>query len=184
MLVVCTRMSSVFHSYVLLCNVISLGCTRMSSVCHSHLLVCHLYVTRMSFYATRMYSYIIRMSLVYTRMSLLCTQMYSYVIRMSLVFICMSFVCYSYVVLPWTFIACFDWKIGVFQQTVVKVFYICNFNTIQTQCNFVQLFELANSRKVTYIWYYFFSQPLKIFEGSSKAPSFCFGNLSMFKLIF
>ena len=103
--------------------------------------------------------------------------MYSYVIRMSLAFTRMSSVSHSYVVLPWTFIACLDWKIGVFQQTVVRVFYICNFNTRQTQCNFVQLSEFANSRKVTFLWWYFFSQPLKIFESSLKAPRLLFWKL-------
>ena len=76
---VCTRMSSVCHSYV----------TRMPSVCYSYVLLWHPYVTHM-------YSYVIRMSLVCTRMSSVChshvlvchpyvTRMYSYVIRMSLV---------------------------------------------------------------------------------------------------
>ena len=49
----CTRMSSVYHSYVLVCHQYV---TRMSSVCHSHVLVCHPYVTRMSFACTRMSS--------------------------------------------------------------------------------------------------------------------------------
>ena len=64
----CTRMSSVFHSYVLVCHPyvsrmysyvirVSLVCTRMSSACHSYVLACHSYVTHM-------YSYVIRMSLV------------------------------------------------------------------------------------------------------------------------
>ena len=50
-----TRMSPVYHSYVLVC-------TRMSPVCHSYLLVCHPYVTRM-------YSYVICMSLICTCIS-------------------------------------------------------------------------------------------------------------------
>ena len=57
---VCTRMSSVCHSYV----------TRMPSVCYSYVLLWHPYVTHM-------YSYVIRMSLVCTRMSSVC---HSYVI--------------------------------------------------------------------------------------------------------
>ena len=48
------RMSSVCPSHVIH---MSLVCTRMSSVSHSYVLVCHSYVTRM-------YSYVIRMSLV------------------------------------------------------------------------------------------------------------------------
>ena len=47
---VCSRMSSVCHWYVLVCNGMSLVCTRMSSVCHSYVLVCHPYFTRMWFY--------------------------------------------------------------------------------------------------------------------------------------
>ena len=54
MSLVCTRMLSVCHSYVLICH---LYVTRMSSVRHSYVLVCHPYVTRM-------YSSVIRMSLV------------------------------------------------------------------------------------------------------------------------
>ena len=128
MSLVCTRMSSVFlsyvpvcHSYVLVCHPyvtrmysyvirMSLVCTRMSFVCHSYVirmsLVCHSYVTRM-------YSHVIRMSLVYTHMWFIChscvlvchsyvTRMYSYVIPMSLVCTRMSSVCYSYVALQWT----------------------------------------------------------------------------------
>ena len=101
MSLVCTRMSSVYHSYVLVCDGMSLVCTGISSVFHSHLLVCYLYVTRM-------YSHVIRISLVCTRMLfiyhsylLVChpyvTRMYLYVIRMSLVCICMSSVCHTYV---------------------------------------------------------------------------------------
>ena len=81
------------YSYV---TRMSLVCTRISSVCPSYVLVYHPYVTRM-------YSYAIRMSLVCTRMSsvflsyvpvchsyvLVChpyvTRMYSYVICMLLV---------------------------------------------------------------------------------------------------
>ena len=113
----CTRMSSVFHSYVLLCHSyvtrmysyvirMSLERTRMSSVCHSYVLVCHLYVTRM-------YLHVIRVSLVCTLMSSVChlyvlichpyvTRMYSHVIRMSLICTPMSSVCHWYLVLPWT----------------------------------------------------------------------------------
>ena len=65
MLLVCTRMSSVCHSYVLVCLPyvtgmysyfirMSLVCTRMSSVCHSYthtyVLACHPCVTRVWFY--------------------------------------------------------------------------------------------------------------------------------------
>ena len=61
MSLVCTGMSSVCHSYVLVCypyvTRMSLACTGMSSVCHSYVLVFHPYVTLM-------YSYVIRMSLV------------------------------------------------------------------------------------------------------------------------
>ena len=57
---VCTRMSSVCHSYV----------TRMPSVCYSYVLLWHPYVTHM-------YSYVIRMSLECTRMSSVC---HSYVL--------------------------------------------------------------------------------------------------------
>ena len=100
MSLVCTLMSSVSHSYVLVCHPyltrmysyvirMSLICTHMSSVCHSYVLVCYPYVTRM-------YSYIIRMSLVSTSMSSVCqsyvlichpydTRMYWYVICVSLV---------------------------------------------------------------------------------------------------
>ena len=56
MSLVCTRMSSVCHSYVLVCHpyviLMSLVCTRMSTVCHSDVIrmssVCHSYVTPMS----------------------------------------------------------------------------------------------------------------------------------------
>ena len=79
MSLVCTRMSSVFHSYVLACHPYV---TLMSSICHSYVLLCHPYVTRM-------YSYAIRMSLVCHSYAFVCypyvTRMYSYVIRMSLV---------------------------------------------------------------------------------------------------
>ena len=57
MSVVCTRMSPVCYSYVLVVICMSLVCTRMSSVSHSYVLEYHPYVTRM-------YSYVIRMSLV------------------------------------------------------------------------------------------------------------------------
>ena len=65
---VCTRVSSVCHSYVLVCHPyvtcmyshvirMSLVCTHLSSVCHSYVLICHPYLTRMC-------SYVIRLSLV------------------------------------------------------------------------------------------------------------------------
>ena len=50
MSLVCTRMSSVCHSYVLYVTRMSLACTRMSFVCHSYVLVCHPCDTRMCFY--------------------------------------------------------------------------------------------------------------------------------------
>ena len=125
MSLVCTRISFVFHSYVLVCHSdvlvchpyvthmysyvirMSLVCTRMPSVCHSYVLVYHSYVTRM-------YTYVVRMSLVCTCMPSVChscvlvchlyvTRTYLYAIRMSLVYNRMSSVCHSYVVLPWTF---------------------------------------------------------------------------------
>ena len=94
-----TRMS--FACYLIRMPVV---CTRMSSACHSYVLVCHPYITHM-------YSYVIRMSLACTRMSSVChsyvlvchpyvTCMYSYAIRKSLVCTRMSSVCHSYVVLP------------------------------------------------------------------------------------
>ena len=78
---ICTRMSSVCHSYVLVyysyvtlmysvCLML-LICTYMSSVCHSYVLICHPYVTRR-------YWYVIRMSLVCTRMSSYVTRMWFY----------------------------------------------------------------------------------------------------------
>ena len=69
---VCTRMSSVCHSYVTRMPSVCYSYVRtsMASLCHSYVLVCHPYVTRM-------YSYVIRMSLVCTRMSSVC---HSYVI--------------------------------------------------------------------------------------------------------
>ena len=93
-------MSLVFHSYAtrmyLYVICMTLVCTRMPSVCHSYVLVSHPYVTRM-------YSYVIRMSLVCTRMSSVShsyvTRMYSYVICISLVCTRMSSVCHSYVIL-------------------------------------------------------------------------------------
>ena len=86
MSVVCTCMSPVCHSYVLVCHPcvtrmysyvirMSLVCTHMSFVCHSYVLVCNLHVTCI-------YSYVIRMSLVYTHMSLVCTRMSSVFTRM------------------------------------------------------------------------------------------------------
>ena len=51
---VCTGMSSLCHSYVIVCIRILLICTRMSSLCHSYVLVCHPYVTRMYAYVTCM----------------------------------------------------------------------------------------------------------------------------------
>ena len=80
--VVYTRISSVCHFYILLCNGMSSVCTRMSSVCHSYVLSCHPY-------ATRMYSYVIRMSSVCHLYVLRChpyvTRTYLHVTRVSLV---------------------------------------------------------------------------------------------------
>ena len=50
MSLVCTRMSSLCHSYVAVCNDMTHICTRMPSVCHSYLLVCHSYVNNVWFY--------------------------------------------------------------------------------------------------------------------------------------
>ena len=131
-----TRIPFVCHSYVftyvirMYPNVIhiSLVCTPVSSVCYSYLLVCHvapLVYTRLSWYgthmcsyvvyATRMYSNVIGMSLVCTGVSSVChsyvviyhphvTRMYWCVICMSSVYTRMSSVCHWYVVLPGTII--------------------------------------------------------------------------------
>ena len=61
MSLVCTRMSSVCYSYVLVRH---LYVTRMSSVCHSYVLVCHSYALVCHPYVTRIYLYVIHMSLV------------------------------------------------------------------------------------------------------------------------
>ena len=50
MSLVCTRMSSVYHSYVIVCHPYVTRMYSMSSVCHSYALICHPYVTRMWFY--------------------------------------------------------------------------------------------------------------------------------------
>ena len=97
---VCHLYAIRMYSYVIR---VSLVCTRMSYVCHSYVLVCHPYVTRIHSYVIRMslvftrmssvcHSYVIRMSLVCTHMSPVCNP---YVTRM-------SSVCHSSVVLPWT----------------------------------------------------------------------------------
>ena len=103
---VCTPMSFIYHSNVLVCYFyvicISLVCIRMSFVWHQYVLVSHSHVTLM-------YSHVIRISPVCTRMSFVChsyvlvchlfvTRMNLYVIRMSLV----CTLCHSYVFLPWT----------------------------------------------------------------------------------
>ena len=93
-----TRMSFVCHVIRM-----SLVCTCMSPVSHSYILVCHPYVTHVYLYVIPMYTCVIRMSLVCTRMSSVClscvlvchsyllvchpyvTRVYSYVIRMPLV---------------------------------------------------------------------------------------------------
>ena len=132
MSLVCTHVSSVSHSYALVCHLhvtrmysyvirMSLVChpyvTHMSSVCHSYALICHPYVTHI-------YSYVIRMSLVCTRMSSVC---YSYVIRMSLVCTRMSFVCHSYVVLPRQFIWAFWMCSSFFFRSLYFSVLICLF---------------------------------------------------------
>ena len=107
MSLVCTNISLVYHSYVLLCHRyvtrmypyvirMSLVCIRMSSVRHSYVLAYHPYVTRM-------YLYVICITLVCTRMS---SVGHSYV----LVCTRMSSVCDSYVVLPWS--VCFFVIVG------------------------------------------------------------------------
>ena len=66
-----------------------LTCTCMSCVCHSYVLACHSYVTRMHSMSSVCHSY----NSYVIRMSLICTP----VIRMSLVCTLMSSVCHSYV---------------------------------------------------------------------------------------
>ena len=90
---VCTRMSPVGHSYVLVCNGMSLEYTHMSFVCRWYVLVCHPYDP----YVTPMYSYVPRMSFVCHPCV---TRMYSYVTRISLVCTRISLVCHWPVVLP------------------------------------------------------------------------------------
>ena len=104
------------HSYVIR---MSLVCTRVSFVSHSYVLVCHPCVTRMYSYVIRIslicYSYVIRMSLVCTCMSFVChwyilvchsyvTGIYWYVIRMSLVCTCMTSVCHSYILVWYSYV--------------------------------------------------------------------------------
>ena len=117
----CTRILSLYHSYILVCHsfvthvhsyviCMSLVCTRMPFVCHSYVFVC----IRMSS-VCRLVQLDRRKEerwfffnnpektdeiLVYpyvTRMYLYVTRMYLYVIRMSLVCTRVSFVCHSYV---------------------------------------------------------------------------------------
>ena len=133
MSLVCTRTSSVCHSYVLVCHpyvtriysyviCMSLVCVRMSSVCHSYVLVCHPYVPRMS---SVYHSYVlVRHPYV--------TCMCSYVIRMPLVCTRMSSVCHSYVVLPWTILEIYTKKNslrnlarlhgGLFELDILEIF--------------------------------------------------------------
>ena len=99
MSLICTRMSSLCHSYVLLCNGVSLVCTRMSSACHSYVLVYHLCVARMYSHVTCMYSHV----MICHSYALTChtyvTRMHSYVLyvfRMSLVCVLTSSICHSY----------------------------------------------------------------------------------------
>ena len=103
----CYLYALIFYSYVSYVIHMSLVCTRMPSISHLYVLVCdpyftpmYSYVIRMTLvchsYVTRMYSYVIRMALLCTCMSsvwhwyvVVChsyaTRMYSYVIRVSLV---------------------------------------------------------------------------------------------------
>ena len=110
----------------------SLVCTGISSVCRSYVLVCHPYFFFffLSAYFTRIYSYIICMSLVCTRMSSVChpyvTRLYSYVTRMSLVCTSMSSVCHSPMVLPRT-------NATFCSKDFVKTLIFCN-NVIQMGC--------------------------------------------------
>ena len=88
---VCTPMSLVYHSYVLICHsydtCVSFVCismllvshsyvlichsyvTRMSIVCHSYLLVCHSYALVRHSYVGRSYSYVTRMCFYQEHMS-------------------------------------------------------------------------------------------------------------------
>ena len=131
MSLVCTRMSSVYHSYVLVCHPcvtrmyscvirMSLVCThviRMSLVCIRMPSVCHSYVIRM-------YSYVIRMLLVCTRMSSVC---HSYVIRMSLVCARMSSVCHSYEIYHEPFICFLNLFISLIEFKKSLKEHRCNF---------------------------------------------------------
>ena len=96
---VCTPVSSVCYSYLLVCHVAPLLYTRLSwygnRMC-SYVVVCHSYVLECHRYVTRMYWCVIRMSLVRSDISSAChsyvlvchlyvIRLYSYVIRMSLV---------------------------------------------------------------------------------------------------
>ena len=119
MSLVCNRMSSVCHPYIVAYNGMSFVCTRMSSVYHLCVLIFHTYVNRMSFvchlhvlvchsYVTRLSSYVILLSPVCTCMSSVChlrvlvchtyvTRAYWYAIRISLVCTRMSSICHLYV---------------------------------------------------------------------------------------
>ena len=79
---ICTRMPSVSHWYILVrhlyvtrmssvCTRMSPVCTRVSSVCHSYAICMYLYVIHMSLVCTRMYLFVIRV----TRMPSVCTRM-------------------------------------------------------------------------------------------------------------
>ena len=54
MLFLCTRLSFICHSYVIVCHLyairMSVECARRSFACHSNMLVCHSYVTCLWFY--------------------------------------------------------------------------------------------------------------------------------------
>ena len=68
------------YSYVIC---MSLVCTRMSSICHSYVFVCHPYVTRI-------YSYVTRISLVCTCMSAVCHS--SVVVPYTVLNFCLKFI--------------------------------------------------------------------------------------------
>ena len=59
MSLVCTHMSSVFPSHVLICHPYITVCTHMSSVYHSYVLVCQSYVLVCHPYVTRMWFYLL-----------------------------------------------------------------------------------------------------------------------------
>ena len=94
------------YSYV---TYVSLAFTCMTSVCHSYVLVCHPNITRIYLYVIRMpfaCKFFIQFNDFHGIMPFVChsyiifsyiIRMYLYVTRMSLIFTCMSFVKHSYV---------------------------------------------------------------------------------------